>query len=136
MSRDWYRGLFVVAALYDGLLGLAFFFGWRFVFDLFQVTPPNHGGYVQFSAALLMLFGLLFLRIARDPVGNRDLIPYGMGLKVAYCGLVFWYQATAGIPFMWVPFAWLDVAFLAAFIVVWRGLAEPARVRGAAAARA
>jgi hypothetical protein len=123
MTRTWHRPLFVVAALYDGILGVAFFLAWPAVFRLFEVTPPNHGGYVQFSAALLILFAFLFMRIARDPAANRDLICYGMGLKVTYSGLVFWYQATAGVPFMWVPFAWLDLAFLAAFVLAWRELA-------------
>ena len=52
------------------------------------------------------------LRIAQDPIAHRDLIPYGIGLKAAYSGLVFWYQLTEGVPFMWIPFAWVDVVFL------------------------
>jgi hypothetical protein len=77
---------------------------------------------VQFPALLLIVFGAMFLRISRDPVRHRDLIPYGIGLKAAYSGTVFWYQLTTGVPFMWVPFAWLDVAFLAAFVIAWLGL--------------
>jgi hypothetical protein len=132
MNGGWRKWLFLVAALYDGVLGIAFLFFWPLVFELFGVTPPNHGGYVQFPSCLLILFGFLFLRIARDPVGQRDLIPFGMGLKAAYSGLVFWYQITTGVPAMWVPWAWLDLVFLAAFFVAWRqpvpaGAARPLR---------
>ena len=29
----------------------------------------------------------------------------------AYCGTVFWYWFTQGIPDMWKPFAWIDLVF-------------------------
>jgi len=125
MTSDWRRWLFYVAAVYDGLLGLTFMFFWAWVFRLFEVTPPNHPGYVQFSSLLLIVFGLMFLRIARDPDANRDLIVYGIGLKSAYCGLVFWYQLTEGVPAMWLPWAWIDLVFLALFILARRPMAHP-----------
>lgn len=109
------KPLFVIAALYDGILGFAFLLLPGGVFQYFGVTPPNHFGYVQFPAALLLVFGLMFLAIARDPQANRNLIPYGMMLKVAYCGVVFGYWFTRGIPGMWKPFAVADLIFLALF---------------------
>jgi hypothetical protein len=127
MTRQWATWLFRIAALYDGVLGLAFLFFWRDVFRFFDVTPPNHGGYVQFPALLLIIFAALFLQIARDPVRNRDLIVYGIALKIAYSGTVFWYQATTGVPSMWIWFAWLDLAFLVLFVVAHRSLrSQPA----------
>ena len=135
MNGAWRNWLFGIAALYDGVLGVTFFFFWPWVFRLFDVIPPNHGGYVQFPACLLILFGLMFLRIARDPVANRDLIPYGMGLKAAYSGLVFWYQLTAGVPAMWIPWAWLDLVFLVLFVVAWRQPVAAAAGRPARAVR-
>lgn len=123
MSNDWRKWLFYVAAVYDGVLGAAFFLFWPWVFHLFGVTPPNHAGYVQFPGLLLVIFGFIFLRIARDPDGNRDLIAYGIALKVAYSGLVFWYQVTEGVPGMWIPWAWIDVAFLILFAVARRPVA-------------
>lgn len=125
MSNNWRKWLFYVAALYDAILGLAFIFAWPRIFQLFEVTPPNHGGYVQFPAFLLIIFAFMFLRIAQDPDGNRELIAYGMGLKVAYSGLVFWYQLTAGVPFMWIPWAWIDVVFLILFVVARQPAAVP-----------
>lgn len=117
MSTNWRKWLFYVAALYDGILGVAFIFFWSWVFRLFDVTPPNHGGYVQFPAFLLIIFAFMFLRIAQDPIAHRDLIPYGIGLKAAYCGLVFWYQLSGGVPGMWIPWAWVDLAFLMLFVL-------------------
>ena len=108
--------LFLIAATYDGVLGLAFLLAARQVFDAFGVVPPNHWGYVHFPAALLVVFAFLFLAVARDPVKNRNLIPYGIMLKVAYCGVVAWHWATTGIPGMWKPFAVADLVFGVLFV--------------------
>lgn len=118
--KDWRKPLFLIAALYDGLIGLIFLFFWRELFDRMHITPPNHGGYVQFSALLLVIFGWMFLRIARDPDANRGLIDFGIALKVAYSGIVFFYELSSGVPPMWVWFAWFDVIFLILFVLARR----------------
>jgi hypothetical protein len=105
------KALFLIAAIYDGILGLAFLLAPSRLFDAFEVMPPNHWGYVQFPAALLVVFAILFLAGARDPQNNRNLIPYGILLKIAYCGVVAWHWASAGIPGMWKPFAVADLFF-------------------------
>jgi len=67
--------LFVAAALYEGLLGAAFLFRGRALFQQFQVPPPNHSGYIQFPAALLIVFALMFLAILKDPEKQK---PYSV----------------------------------------------------------
>lgn len=128
MNGNWQKWLFYVAATFDAVLGIAFLFLWRQVFQWFEVTPPNHAGYVQFPAMLLIVFGFLFLRIAREPSANRDLIPYGMGLKAAFSGVVFWNQMTGGVPSMWLPWAWVDLVFLGLFLAAYQSLARVGRV--------
>lgn len=114
--------LFFIAALYDGVLGAVFLVAGGAVFAWQEVTPPNHMGYVQFPAALLLVFAMMFAAIARDPRANRNLIPYGMWLKVCYCGVVLYYWLTTGIPDMWKPFCVFDLVFLALFAWAWTAL--------------
>ena len=116
--------LFIVAALYDGILGALFLFAANTVFQLFKVTPPNHLGYVQFPGALLLIFALMFLAVAMNPIKNRNLILYGILLKVAYCTLVFFHWFTNGIPMMWIPFAFFDLIFIGLFIWAYISLAK------------
>ena len=113
------RALFLVAAIYDGVLGLIFLFKPGFAFELFEVIPPNHFGYVQFSAILLLIFAAMFLRVARDPMANRFIMLYGVALKAGYSGLVFYYILMTGVPAMWVPWAWADLVFLILFLWGW-----------------
>ncbi len=121
--------LFLVAALYDGLLGLAFLFAGEAVFQWYGVTPPNHPGYIQFPAALLVVFALMFVAIARDPARNRGLIPYGILLKASFCGVVFYHWLTTGLPGMWKPFCLCDLVFLAAFLWAWAVLGPGKQAR-------
>ena len=116
--------LFIVAALYDGVLGAAFLFASGALFDWFGVTPPNHPGYVQFPAALLIVFAVMFMAIAVNPVRNRNLIPYGILLKMSYCGVVSFHWLTAGIPDMWKPFCVFDLCFPHCLHWAWAALRE------------
>ncbi len=119
MNITLVRGLFLVAAVYDGVLGLIFLFQPGMAFELFEVVPPNHFGYVQFPAILLLIFAAMFLRVARDPMPNRFIMLYGVALKAGYSGLVFYYLLTTGVPAMWVPWAWADLVFLVLFYLSW-----------------
>lgn len=123
------RAIFLVAALYDGILGAVFLLAPSWAFQHWDVTPPNHAGYVQFPAALLIIFAIMFAAIARDPVANRNCIFYGILLKIAYSGIVFAYWFTSAIPIIWKPFAVIDLVFLGLFIGADRALKQsPKRV--------
>jgi hypothetical protein len=124
----WIVVLFALAAAYDGVLGLLFLAAPGYPFEVFHVTPPNHLGYVQFPAALLMIFGLMFVVIALDPAKNRDLILYGILLKVAYCGVTLAHWLATDIPWIWKPFTIIDVVmgvlFVWAYAVLPRDVAQ------------
>ena len=122
MTFLWIRILLIVCGVYDGLLGAVFLLLPATVFRMTGVVPPNHLGYVQFPALLLLIFAAMFFRAATNPAANRDVIAYGMALKASYFGLVFWYQFHGGIPALWVPWAWADVAFFLLFFVAWRSV--------------
>ena len=128
MSVKMIKPLFIIAALYDGILGLAFLIAPVGIFTMYGVEPPNHMAYVQFPAFLLIIFAVMFYQVARDPVRNRGLILYGCGLKVSYCMLVLVYELTSGISSMWIPWAWADLAFLALFILSWRTLNQESAI--------
>ena len=90
MTTTMVKGLFIIAAIYDGVLGLLFLFSPGLAFEMFEVVPPNHFGYVQFPAILLLIFAAMFYRVAMDPVANRFIMLYGVALKAGYSGIVFY----------------------------------------------
>ena len=123
----WMRVLFGLAAVYDGVLGFVFLIAPAWVFEQVGVPPPNHWGYVRFPAALLLVFGAMFAAIARDPLSRRELIPYGIGQKAAYCGVTLGYWATSALPGMWKPFALIDLVMGVLFAWAWIALGRAGR---------
>ncbi len=133
--RTAIRGLFAVAALYDGGLGLLFLLGGGAIYTRYGITPPNHWGYVQFPALLLIVFGLMFAAVAWKPRENRNLIPYGVLLKASYCGVVFSYWFSSGVPNLWKPFAVIDLVFLILFVLSYLALGRDRRSESGAESR-
>lgn len=122
-SASAIRVLFALAAAYDGLLGLAFLVAGARIFAATGITPPNHWGYVDFAAGILVLFGAMFAQIATDPAKYRLLIPYGVLLKVCYVGTVFGHKWLGeGLPAMWLYFAVADTLFAVLFVLSLRAL--------------
>ena len=116
MSQLWIRLLFMVSAAYDFVLGAAFLVSGPQLFDRFDVAAPDHWGYIHFCCLLLMIFGLMFLAVAVRPRANRNLIPFGMLLKIAYVGGAGYYWLNGGIPFVFKPFMFIDAVMLAGFV--------------------
>jgi hypothetical protein len=115
------KALYLIGGLYDFILGVAFLLIPAYVFNLFHITPPNHWGYVSFAAAILATFGIMFFQIAKDPITNRNLIPYSILLKISYCGVIFgYYFFGGGIPKIWTVFGLFDFIFLLLFIYAYK----------------
>lgn len=117
MSLSNVRVLFLVAGLYDFLIGLAFLLWGARLFESAGLAQPNHWGFVQFGALLLLIFGGMFLAVANRPLANRNLIPFGVLLKASYVGLVGYYWATTGCPLLFKPFLVVDLVMLVLFVV-------------------
>lgn len=114
------KATFLTSAVYDAVLGLGFLFVPTVIFNLFDVTPPNHLAYVQFPALLLIVFAYMFYQIAKNPESRRELMVYGMFLKLSYSGVTLGYHFTQHIPAMWIPMAYIDLAFFALFFLAWK----------------
>lgn len=125
MRTEWVKPLFVIAAIYDVVLGVGFAVGFKSILPRFGVDLPNHDAYLQLPAALIAIFGVGFWYVSRDPARNRDLIRIGALLKLAFSGIVLGHYAMGNMPPMWVPFAVADLVFLAAFLAALAALGGP-----------
>jgi hypothetical protein len=125
MAILWVRIVLILCGIFDGVLGIIVAAAPAALFRAFGVTPPNHFGYVQFPALLLIIFAVIFFRAAADPVQRRDQILYGVALKASYSGLVFWYRLHGGVPSLWIPWAWVDAVSMVLLILCWRISSPP-----------
>lgn len=127
MTTSMVRLVFGIAGIYDFAIGIVFLFLGPWLYDTAGVTYPNHWGYVQFGALLLIVFGIMFFAIAYNPIANRNLMPYGMLLKLSYAGLVAYYWATTDCPMLFKPFAVIDAVMLVLFAVAYAKLTDRSR---------
>jgi hypothetical protein len=113
-----WRGLFLVAGIYDAALGLAFLTTGEAILRAIGMALPPHIAYIHLLAIFILIQGLSYLLVARDPWANVGLAMVGVLYKGAYAGLAAWYLATGQMPNnFFVPWAVFDAAFLVAFLL-------------------
>ena len=113
---SFFRGLFLVAAIYDLILGTAFFFFYKPVYAYFNITLPTYPMYLQMAAVFVIAMGAGYYFIYRNLYRNIDLVKLGIVYKLAYSGLTgyFYFADLANITFFW--FAIIDAIFLVLFV--------------------
>lgn len=97
----FYRGLFLVSAIYDLVLGIVFTFFYTWAFGLFGISDqlPEFGGFLSLIGAFLFVIGIAYWLIYRgDLYKNIDLITVGTLYKLAYCAIAYTYFAIGPIP--------------------------------------
>ena len=115
-----YRGLFLVAGLYDLVLGAIFFLFYVPLYGYFGITLPNHPEYVQAPALFIVILGIMFFYIYRNMYKNVDMVKIGILSKATYSGLAFYHYYLTSLPVIFVVFAWFDLAFLILFVMFLR----------------
>ncbi len=112
-----YRVFFLVAAVYDMALGLAFFFLYGSLFEWLGMALPPHVSYIQLPAVFVFVQGLGYWIVSVDPLANLGLVKVGIVYKASYSALAAFYLVTDQIPAMF--FAWFglfDFLFFLGFV--------------------
>ena len=115
MSRD--RTLFVVAAAYDLVLGIAFFFAYGPIFTTLAIPIPPNTSYIHITAAFVFVQGVGYWLVARDLARNHDLVRLGVIYKGIYVAVAVYELALGQLisdVFLW--FAAFDFVFLLLFV--------------------
>ncbi|MFH1316837.1 MAG: hypothetical protein ABII01_04925 [Candidatus Woesearchaeota archaeon] len=115
-SDRMFKYLFLIAAIYDLVLGILFFLYYNQIFKLFDITRPIYPMYLQLSAAFVIAMGVGYFFIYLNMYRNIDLVKLGIVYKIVYSGLTsyFYFNNKADALFLW--FAIIDVIFLVFFV--------------------
>jgi hypothetical protein len=116
-----WRAFFLVAGLYDALLGLGFLLaGETILTDLGMKLPP-HIAYIHLSAIFIAVQGLSYLLVYRDPRSNLGIVWVGVAYKASYAALVIYYLAVGQLPSQFfIPWAVFDLGFMVGFLAFLR----------------
>jgi len=99
--EKYYRSLFIIAAIYDVLLGVTFMFFAEAAFAALGIGDklPAIRGYLTLLGAFVLVIGMAYTLIARgDLRRNADLILVGTLYKLAYAGTAIYYWAQGHLP--------------------------------------
>lgn len=123
VSSGW-KTFFLVAALYDLALGVAFMVAGPSILGAIGMTLPPHIAYIHLAAVFVFTQGLSYGLAWLDPMGNLGLVRTGVAYKAGYVGLVVVYLVTNQLPSVFfVPWAVLDALFLVGFVLFLRAAA-------------
>jgi len=97
----YYKGLFLLVAIYDIILGIVFMFFTKPTFELLGIPEklPEFDGYLTLIGVYVFILGIAYYLIYKgDLRKNRDLILIGVLYKLGYCVVAFYYFFTGDIP--------------------------------------
>lgn len=114
-SSSW-RIFFLVAALYDLILGGGFLVAGEPILTAIGLALPPHIAYIQLGAVFVFVQGVGYWIVYRDPYANLGIVRIGIAYKAGYAGLALYYVVTAQLPSVFfIPWAVIDVLFLVGF---------------------
>ncbi len=120
-----FRSFFLLAALYDGVLGLAFLVAFGPLYAALGAAPPADPVYLRLIAAFVAVQGLGYWFVARAPRRNVDLVKVGAVYKAAYIVVALLARAEGDLPHaVFAGFAAADAFFLAGFLLFLRAVRE------------
>ena len=115
--ENYYKKLFLTAALYDLALGIVFLFFYRPLFHVLKIPLPLNPSYLLLSAAFVFVLGIAYYFIYRDIKSNRDLVKIGTIYKFAYVSVGLYCLLLGLVPHMiFLVFAAIDVVFFSLFV--------------------
>lgn len=119
-----WRWFFLIAAVYDIALGLAFMVAGESILKAIGMALPPHIAYIQLAAIFIVVQGASYLLPWRDAWSNRGVVWVGVAYKSSYAVLVAWYLVIGLLPSaFFVPWAVIDIGFMVGFLWFLRGAA-------------
>ena len=113
----FFKILFLIAAIYDLILGAVFLFFYKPIFAMFNITLPNYPMYLQMASAFVFAMGIGYYFVYKNLYRNTDLVKLGIVYKIAYSGWAgyFFFKGIAHVTFFY--FVICDIIFLIFFIM-------------------
>ncbi len=124
-----YRKLFLIAALYDFVLGIAFFFFLPFFFEeIYDIIAPIYPSFYQGGAAFVFVMGVGFYFVYRNMYRNVDIVKIGITFKSVYTALAFYYVFIENMPWVFSIFGFLDIVFIVFFVLFLRAFKREVQI--------
>ena len=120
MKAKSMRIMFTTAAWFNWLAGLAVAVNVELLFGLFRITPlPTEPLFLQLFAWLVVVFGIGYFWVSRDPVANVPIIKLGMIGKLSVVLVSLACVLTGSVSWQMMTLVSADLLYA---ILFWRAL--------------
>lgn len=114
MKEGYYKGLYLIGALYDIILGFGFLLFYKIVYNVLGMNLPPNPAYLSMCAMILGIYGILLFMIYQDPKNSRKMIIYSSLIKFGFVAVVLYYWLFVNPEYVDLPFrilAGIDLIF-------------------------
>ena len=120
MKAKSMRIMFTTAAWFNWVAGLAVAVNAELLFGLFRITPlPTEPLFLQLFAWLVIVFGIGYFWVSRDPVANVPIIKLGMLGKLSVVLVSLACVLTGSVSWQMMTLVSADLLYA---ILFWRAL--------------
>jgi hypothetical protein len=126
----WMRYLLRFVAVYNVLAGLTMLAFYHESYKFLGVPKPAMNLPIQLNGALVILFGIGYWLVQRDPLDNRNLLRLGMWSKALGSMLGTYYVLAGKLPPVFFVLLFVsDIVYLPPFYVIQRRIDQLAAER-------
>jgi hypothetical protein len=130
MTNQHSKILFLSAAVFNWAVGLALAFQAPLLFELFRVTPaPTEPLFLQLFSWLVVVFGIGYFWVSRDPVTNVPIIKLGLIGKISVVLAALACVLMGAVSWQMMILASADLLYA---ILFWRALSANQNQKGGA----
>ena len=89
-KKIWYKKMFFYSAIYNWLISISFFFGYKAILPLLNMKPPIYPVFLLIMLIFVFIIGIGYYWVYLDIDRNHDIIKIGAMMKLGVVILVSW----------------------------------------------
>tara|TARA_Y100001935_G_C17267054_1_gene489775 strand:+ start:1089 stop:1472 length:384 start_codon:yes stop_codon:yes gene_type:complete len=115
-QKIFYKKMFFFSAIYNWIISISFFFGYKAILPLLSMKPPIYSVFLLIMLFFVFVIGIGYYWVSSDINKNHDIIKMGALMKLGVVVLISWACLSNQIhPILIVP-AIGDLIFILFFI--------------------
>jgi hypothetical protein len=89
-KKIWYKKMFFYSAIYNWLISISFFLGYKAILPLLNMEPPIYSVFLLIMLFFVFIIGIGYYWVYMDTDRNHDIIKIGAMMKLGVVILVSW----------------------------------------------
>ena len=115
-KKIWYKKMFFYSAIYNWLISISFFFGYKAILPLLNMEPPIYPVFLLIMLIFVFIIGIGYYWVYLDIDRNHDIIKIGAMMKLGVVILVSWACSSNQIHPILIITAIGDLIFILFFV--------------------